>query len=120
MASSRLLLGRIQSAGRLAGGHGRLRQLSFSGGEGLRRPLQPAGDRSVCSSAYGEIKTDTSRITDHTPHLDRFSDPQVAHEDRQFIQFLDRMLDAIRNPQSLAQMQRGRLANGLKALDDDL
>ncbi|CAN6297566.1 unnamed protein product [Urochloa humidicola] len=119
MASSRLLLGRIQSAGRLSGAHGRLRLLSFSSGEGLRRPMQPAGDRSVCSSAYGEIKTDT-RIKDHEPHLDRFSDPQVAHEDRQFIQFLDRMLDAIRNPQSLAQMQRGRLANGLKVLDDDL
>ncbi|CAL4944698.1 unnamed protein product [Urochloa decumbens] len=92
---------------------------SFSGSEGLRRPLPPAGDRSVCSSAYGQIKTDTG-ITDHAPHLDRFSDPQVAHEDRQFIQFLDRMLDAIRNPQSLAQMQRRRRANGLKALDDDI
>nr|CAB3493001.1 unnamed protein product [Digitaria exilis] len=97
--ASRLLLGRIQSAGRLSGGHGRLSQLSFSGG----RPLPPPGDR-----------------WDHGPHLDRFSDPVVAHEDRKFIQFLDRMLDAIRNPQSLAQIQRGRLANGLKALDDDL
>ncbi|CAN6322401.1 unnamed protein product [Urochloa humidicola] len=119
MASSRLLLGRIQSAARLSGDHGRLRLLSFSGGEWLRHPLPPVGDRSVCSRAYGQIKTDT-RIADHAPHLDRFSDPQVAHEDRQFIQFLDRMLEAIRNPKSLAQMQRGRLANGLKALDDDI
>ncbi|RLN39676.1 hypothetical protein C2845_PM01G26220 [Panicum miliaceum] len=118
--ASRLLLGRIQSAGRLSGGHGRRQLIGFSGGEGLRRPLPPAGDRSVCSSsAYGQIKTD-ARITDHEPHLDRFSDPQVAHEDRQFIQFLDRMLDAIRNPQSLAQIRSGRIANGLKVLDDDI
>ncbi|KAF8709968.1 hypothetical protein HU200_029689 [Digitaria exilis] len=119
-----MLLGRIQSAGRLSGGHGRLQQLSFSGG----RPLPPAGDRWVCSSASGQIKPET-RITvsllamyaqENGPHLDRFSDPVVAHEDRKFIQFLDNMLDAIRNPQSLAQIQRGRLANGLKALDDDI
>ncbi|RCV40601.1 hypothetical protein SETIT_9G068000v2 [Setaria italica] len=115
--ASWLLLRRIQSAGRLSGGHGRL--LSFRGGEGLCRPLPPAGEPSVCSSAYGQIKTDT-RITNHEPHLDRFSDPQVAHEDRQFIQFLDRMLDAMRNPQSLALIHRGRLASGLKALDDDI
>ncbi|OEL15400.1 hypothetical protein BAE44_0023581 [Dichanthelium oligosanthes] len=115
--ASQLLLGRIQqSAGRLSGSHGRLRLLSFSGGEGL---CPRAIDRSVCSNTYGQIKTDT-RITDQEPHLDRFSDPQVAHEDRQFIQFLDRMLDAISNPQSLAQIQRGRLANGLKVLDDDI
>nr|CAB3497981.1 unnamed protein product [Digitaria exilis] len=113
--ASRMLLGRIQSAGRLSGGHGRLQQLSFSGG----RPLPPAGDRWVCSSASGQIKPET-RITENGPHLDRFSDPVVAHEDRKFIQFLDNMLDAIRNPQSLAQIQRGRLANGLKALDDDI
>ncbi|CAL4936279.1 unnamed protein product [Urochloa decumbens] len=101
MASSRLLLRRIQSAGRLSGGHGRLRLLSFSGSEGLNRPLPPAGDRPVCSSAYGQIKTDTG-ITDHAPHLDRFPDPQVAHEDRQFIQFLDRMLDAMEPSESCA------------------
>ncbi|KAG2545478.1 uncharacterized protein LOC120649562 [Panicum virgatum] len=106
--ASRLLLGRIQSAGRLSGGHGRRQLLGFSD-----------GPRSVSSSAYGQIKTD-ARITDHEPHLDRFSDPQVAHEDRQFIQFLDRMLDAIRNPQSLAQIRSGRTANGLKVLDDDI
>uniref|UniRef100_K4AFY4 Uncharacterized protein n=1 Tax=Setaria italica TaxID=4555 RepID=K4AFY4_SETIT len=117
--ASRLLLQRIQSAGSLSGGHGRRQLLSFSCGEGLCSPLPPAGDRSVCSSAYGQIKMDT-RITDHEPHLDRFSDPQVAHEDRQFIQFLDRMLDAIKNPQSLARIQRGKLANGLEALDDDI
>jgi hypothetical protein len=52
-------------------------------------------------------------VQDHEPHLDRFSD-------RQFIQFWDRMLDAIRNPQSLAQIRSGRIANGLKVLDDDI
>ncbi|CAD6214867.1 unnamed protein product [Miscanthus lutarioriparius] len=110
--AARLLLGRIQSAGRLSGAH--------RGPRLLRCPLPPAGDRSVCSNAYGpQIKTDT-RITEHEPHLDRFSDPQVAHEHQQFVQFLDRMLDAIRNPQSLAQMQRRRLASGLKVLDDDI
>ncbi|KAJ1293347.1 hypothetical protein BS78_01G060700 [Paspalum vaginatum] len=120
--ASRLLLGRIQSAttGRLSGGHRGMRLLSFfSGDAGLQGPLPAAGHRSLCSNAYRQIKTET-RITDQEPHLIRFSDPQVAHEDRQFIQFLDRMLDAIRNPQSLAQMQRGRLANGLKVLDDDI
>ena len=49
--ASRLLLGRIQSAGRLSGGHGRRQLLGFSD-----------GPRSVCSSAYGQIKTD-ARIT---------------------------------------------------------
>ncbi|KAL6636819.1 hypothetical protein ACP70R_024391 [Stipagrostis hirtigluma subsp. patula] len=131
--ASRMMLGRIQSIGGLSGRW-------FSRGEGLlgRRPLSPASSRSLCSNA---IKTDTGIKVyminafkrfpvddsyhaeldhDKEPHLDRFSDPQVAHEDRRFIQFLDRMLEAIRNPQSLAQMQRGRLPNGLKVLDDDI
>ncbi|KAL6893968.1 hypothetical protein ACP4OV_008066 [Aristida adscensionis] len=110
MASTMMMLGRIRSIGGLSG---RL----LGRGEGLSlRPLSLASSRPLCSS---EIKTDTG-IKDQVPHLNRFSDPQAAHEDRQFIQFLDRMLDAIRNPQSLAQMQRGRLPNGLKVLDDDI
>lgn len=53
--ASRFLLQRIQSAGRLSGGH--------RGPRLLRCPLPPAGDRSVCSNACGsQIKTDT-RIT---------------------------------------------------------
>ncbi|TVU44728.1 hypothetical protein EJB05_04180 [Eragrostis curvula] len=100
--------GRIQSTHRL---FGRL----FSRAEGLR-PLPLASSRPFCSSA---IKTDIG-IKDQEPYLDRFSDPQVAHEDRQFIQFLDRMLDAIGNPQRLAEIQRGRLPNGLTVLDDDI
>uniref|UniRef100_A0A0A9DQ43 Uncharacterized protein n=1 Tax=Arundo donax TaxID=35708 RepID=A0A0A9DQ43_ARUDO len=106
----RMMLGRINSVGSLSG---RL----FRSSEGLlRRPLSSASNRSLCNSA---VKSDTG-IKDQEPHLDRFSDPQVAHEDRQFIQLLDRMLDAIRNPQSLAEMQRGRLPNGLGILDDDI
>ncbi|XP_062212604.1 uncharacterized protein LOC133913455 [Phragmites australis] len=108
--ASRMVLGRIQSVGGLSG---RL----FRRGEGiLRRPLLPVSNRSLCSNA---IKTDTT-IKDQEPHGDRFSDPRVAHEDRQFIQLLDRMLDAISNPESLAEMQRGRLPNRLKILDDDI
>jgi len=56
--ASRLLLGRIQSAGRLSGGQGRRQLLAFSDGP----PLPPAGGRLVCSSAYRQIKTD-ARIT---------------------------------------------------------
>ncbi|ONM09941.1 uncharacterized protein [Zea mays] len=116
---SRLLLGRIgiQSACRLSGGH-----RGFSGGEALRRSIPPAGDRSVCGNAYvPRTKTDDIGRTEHEPqHLVRFLDPQVARQRQEFVQSLDRMLHAIRNPQSLAQMERRRLGSGVKVLDDDL
>ncbi|KAK3149155.1 hypothetical protein QOZ80_3AG0213700 [Eleusine coracana subsp. coracana] len=106
--ASKMMLGRIQSIGGLSA---RL----FSHGEGLIRPLQLASSRPFSSA----IKAVTA-VKDQEPLLDRFADPRVAHEDRQFIQLLDRMLDAIGNPQRLAQMQHGRFPNGLKVLDDDL
>ncbi|GJM96821.1 hypothetical protein PR202_ga13689 [Eleusine coracana subsp. coracana] len=108
--ASKMMLGRIQSIGGLSA---RL----FSHGEGLIRPLQLASSRPFSSAICPLLEMD---VQDQEPLLDRFADPRVAHEDRQFIQLLDRMLDAIGNPQRLAQMQHGRFPNGLKVLDDDL
>ncbi|XP_024312301.1 uncharacterized protein LOC100844307 isoform X2 [Brachypodium distachyon] len=101
--ASKQLPGRFQSIFRLAG-HRRSLLLSRD---------SPARYRSFCSDVDGQAGTGTGNAIKDQDSLDRFSDPRVAHEDRQFVQFLDRMLDATRNPQSLAQMQRPRFPNDL-------